>query len=543
MQKSTFIDEIARITRATSADALAVDEAFWARLAGEYDRDERFIQLNYGYYHPSLRPVLEVEIEAAREINRRGSHFKWKESTNLLEAARSDLARMAGADAEEIVITRNASEALNIVIQGIALEPGDEVVCSDQDYTAMDQAWEQRARNEGIRLRRVTLPLDPGDDGEILRLFEAEITARTRLIHVTHMIHLTGQILPAEKLCALGRQRGIAVLVDAAHSFAQIDFSIRALDCDYLGASLHKWLGAPLGTGLLYVRADRISSLRPLFGDTHYPVDNIRRLERFGNRPDSAHAGIREAVRWHLALGTAVKQARLAHLHRTWAETLRSWPRFRVLTPQAAGRYGAIGLLSLDGAPAEALVDYLLEEHKIFTVAMKLRSETAVRVTPGLPTSRAHIDRLLGRCRRPPGISTRVPLFWCRGLRRIVGLGPVLGVRRAHFLAVDFAVMVLVQLQQRLGCPSNFLGGKLAVAVGVERGHQGMVRRTFLSVTGAPVWGWPVSWHRGGGLGQGGRASQGHQSCYGEEDFSHGRDRPTCPTPARGSGRKAGKIG
>jgi selenocysteine lyase/cysteine desulfurase len=394
MTDGSFLDELTGLARQKSPEALAVDEGFWGRLAREYERDERFIQLNYGYYHPSLRPVLEVEIAAIREINRGGSHFKWQESERLLEAARADLARLARVDAGELVITRNASEALNLVIQGVALEPGDEVVCSDQDYGAMEQAWEQRARHGGIRLRKVVVPLDPVDDGQILRLFEAEMTPRTRLVHLTHLIHFTGQILPVQALCALARRRGIPVLVDAAHSFAQIDFSIRDLGCDYLGASLHKWLGAPLGTGMLWVRKDRIAGLRPLFGDTHYPGDDIRRLERFGNRPDSAHAGIREAIRWHEAIGVGVKQARLAHLQRSWAEPLRARERFRVLTPRAAGRHGAIGLLNLAGVAPEALFDYLLREQHIFTVVQKNAAVGGVRVTPGLPTSQEHIDRL-----------------------------------------------------------------------------------------------------------------------------------------------------
>jgi selenocysteine lyase/cysteine desulfurase len=395
MPEVTYLEELTRLTRAKPPEALAVDEGYWTRLAREYDRDESFIQLNYGFYHPSLRPVLEVEIAAVREINRRGAHFKWQESDRLLEAARADLARLAGVEADELVITRNASEALNLVIQGVALEAGDEVVCSDQDYGAMEQAWEQRARHEGIRLRKVAVPLDPVDDGQILRLFEAAITPRTRLLHLTHLIHFTGQILPVRELCALARRRGLPVLVDAAHSFAQIDFSMRDLGCDYLGASLHKWLGAPLGTGLLFVRKDRIADVRPLFGDTHFPDDNIRKLERFGNRPDSLLAGLREAICWHQALGTPVKQARLAHLQRSWAEPLRAMPRFRVFTPRASGRHGAIGLFTLEGVSPETLFEYLLIEHRLFTVVQKNAAVGGVRITPGLPTSQADIARLL----------------------------------------------------------------------------------------------------------------------------------------------------
>ncbi|HEX2862366.1 MAG TPA: aminotransferase class V-fold PLP-dependent enzyme [Lacunisphaera sp.] len=395
MTHALSLQEIARITSQAAPGDLARDEAFWARFAALYDRDESFVQLNYGFYHPALRPVLEAEQAMAREVNRRGSHFKWQESDALLEAARAELAALAGADPEEIVITRNATEAMNIVIQGVALARGDEVVCSDQDYPSMDQAWEQRAQAEGIVIRRARIPLDPADDEEVVRCFAAEITPRTRLLHVTHLIHLSGQVLPVARLCRLGRERGVPVLVDAAHAFAQLDFSVRALDCDYLATSLHKWLGAPLGTGMLYVRRDRISGVHPLFGDTRHAAGDIRRLEHFGNRPDALNAGLREAIRWHGALGTPAKRARLAYLQRQWAEPVRTWPRFRMLTPRAEARHGALGLCVLDGVPAETLFRYLYREHGVFTVVQKLPTIPGVRVTPGLPSSARDIARLL----------------------------------------------------------------------------------------------------------------------------------------------------
>ena len=396
-------EEISAISERVPQNLLAQDEAFWARIASLYDCDESFVQLNYGYYHPSLRPVVETEVSCLRETARRGAHFKRFDSGPLLENARRELAELAGVDAEEILITRNASESLNIVIQGISLRPGDEVVCSDQDYVGMNQAWEQRQNFDGIVLCKVSVPLHPESDEQIVERFAAAISPRTRLLHVTHLIHLTGQILPVGKLCALGRQHGIPVVVDAAHSFAHVEFSIRELDCDYLGASLHKWLGAPLGTGMLFVRRDRIASLRPLYGDTHYPPENIRRLERFGNRPDSAQAGLREAIRWHHAISTRLKFARLSYLHESWTRPLRADSRYKVLTPRAPERHGAIGLLALSGVPAVRLCEYLLSKHGLLTAVHKLPLESGVRITPGLPTSLAHIYRLNDALRAAPG--------------------------------------------------------------------------------------------------------------------------------------------
>lgn len=389
------LEELGQLARAKPASELALDEAFWARFAQGYERDEGFVQLNYGFYHPALRAVLDVEVATMRALNRRGSHFKFKETTPLLEAARTELAALAQVEAEEVALVRSTSEALNVVIQGIALEAGDEVVCSDLDYPGMDQAWEQRTRVDGIRVRQVSIPLAPRDDDEIVALFAAAITPRTRLLHVTHVVHFTGRVLPVKKLCALGQERGIPVMVDAAHSFAQLEFSIRELGCDYLGASLHKWLGAPLGTGLLYVRKDRIATVRPLFADTRTPEDGIRKFERYGNRSDSIFAGLREAIRWHQALGTAVKGARLAHLQRSWTNVVRTWPRFRVLTPAEPERHGAIGSLTMGGVAASALFDYLLAEHGLFATVQRPRFGEVLRVTPGLGTSRAHLERLL----------------------------------------------------------------------------------------------------------------------------------------------------
>ena len=389
-----LLDEVASAVANSTAETLARDEVFWSRFASGYDCDPGFVQLNYGYYHPALRAVLDVELETARALNRRGAHFKVSESEPLLESTRRELAGLAGASAEEIVITRNASEALNIIIAGYPLRAGDEIMASDQDYTAVTQALDQRAQSDSVVIKRVSVPLDPASDEQIIEAFQAAISPRTRLLVLTHMIHFTGHILPAAKPCKMAREQGIAVVLDAAHSFAQVEFSVRDLGCEFMAASLHKWLGAPLGTGVLYVKKSEISKIRPLFADTVRAVDDVRRLERFGNRPDSLNAGLREAVRWHHVLTTAVKRARLSHLHRSWAEPLRARSRFRVLTPRAPERHGAIGLVALEGVSGDSLAKYLYERHQLFVAAHALPNLTGVRITPGLPTSVSQIERL-----------------------------------------------------------------------------------------------------------------------------------------------------
>jgi selenocysteine lyase/cysteine desulfurase len=246
------------------------------------------------------------------------------------------------------------------------------------------------------------VPLDPANDEEVVAAFAAEISPRTRFMTITHVIHFIGQVLPVDRLCALARSRGIEVLVDAAHSFAQREFSAQRLGCDYLAASLHKWLGAPLGTGVLFVRKDRIAGLRPLYGDTVAARDDVRRLEHFGNRPDSACAGIRESIRWHQAIGTAAKRERLLHLQRSWTVPLRANERYRVLSPSQSDRQTAIGAVRLEGVSAGVLGRHLMETHRIFATVLKLTDGDALRITPGLATSADEMAELLEALTRAP---------------------------------------------------------------------------------------------------------------------------------------------
>lgn len=387
--------ELRRAASAVSPEALARDEAFWATVRGDYAMAEDFAQLEYGYYHPCNRAVLAVEIETMRAGQRRGSHYKRREMTADREAARADLARVAGASPEEIGLMRNATDALNIIVHGLPLRAGDEIVHSDQDYPSTMEALDQRAQRDGLILRAAPLPLDPVSEEEVIARYAAQITPRTRVLVLTHVINFSGQVLPLRKLCALGRERGLHVVVDAAHSFAQLDFSCRDLGCDYLAASLHKWLGAPLGTGLLYVRDARIAGLAPLYGDTRLARTDIRKLEHFGNMPDSAHTGLREAIRWHEALGAAAKGARLHYLQRRWTDVARILPRVRVLTPTDPRRHAAIGTFTIEGLAPSAIVETVLKRYGLFTNAITHPVVTGVRVTPGVPTLVAEVDRLI----------------------------------------------------------------------------------------------------------------------------------------------------
>jgi selenocysteine lyase/cysteine desulfurase len=376
-------------------EALARDESYWDAVRCEYVRPDDFIHLEYGWYHPSAKRVLAAEIAALQMGQRRASHYKRGEMNADREAARADLARLAGATSDELIVTRNTTEAMNIVLQGMPLSRGDGIVFGDQDYPSVVEALQQRAARDGLELQCASVPLLPGSDEEVVARFEAAIAPNSRALVITHLINHTGQVLPVQALCALGRQHGLQVVVDAAHSFAQIDFSVGDLDCDYLAASLHKWLGAPLGTGLLYVRRERIEGVTPLFADTRRPATDIRKLEHFGNSPDSAHLGLREAIRWHEVLGTRLKGARLRYLQRRWSDVARSLPGIRVLTPEAPSRHGALGTFAVEGRDPDEIVATLMDSHSIFVNAVHHPVVEGVRVTPGVPSSPEDIDRLV----------------------------------------------------------------------------------------------------------------------------------------------------
>lgn len=386
-----------------SPETRSGDEAYWRTVREAYTIPTDFIQLEYGWYHPGANRVLTAEMEAMRQGQLRGAHYKRGEMNAEREAARVDLARVAGADPEEVILTRNATEALAIVIRGLPLVSGDGIVHSDQDYPSVVEAIEQRARTEGLVAQMARLPLHPQNDDEVVRCYEAAVTPRTRAIVITHVINHTGQVVPVRAVAEMARRHRLQVIVDAAHSFGQLAYTVKDLDCDYLGSSLHKWLGAPLGTGLLFVRRDRIEALQPLFPDTRLPVTNIRKLEHFGNRPDSAHRGLREAICWHESIGTVVKQARMNLLQRRWTSQARSLPRVKLLTPSDPTRHGAIGTFAVEGMEPEAVVRRLLDEHRIFVNAVHHPVIRGVRVTPGLPSSVAEVDAFVEALRSIAG--------------------------------------------------------------------------------------------------------------------------------------------
>ena len=374
---------------------LAQDEVFWARVRQQYLLTPEYINLENGYYLMQSQPVLEAFIGRVREVNRQASRYMRTRQFDDKAAVRDRLAALAGVPAQELIVTRNTTESLDVVIGGFPWRAGDEAVMAEQDYGAMLDMFRLQARRQAIVNRVVSLPLDPRSDDEIVRLYESAIAPRTRLLMVCHMVNVTGQILPVAKICDMAHGHGVQVMVDGAHSFAQFDFSLADLHCDYFASSLHKWLGCPLGAGILYVRRDHIAELWPTFADLSVADDDIRKLNHTGTHPVHTDLAINDAIDFHTGLGIRRKEARLRFLQRYWTDQVRGVPGITLHTPSDPARCCAIANVGVAGRDPAALAGALFDRYRIWTVAIDGAGVRGVRVTPHLFTSTADLDALV----------------------------------------------------------------------------------------------------------------------------------------------------
>jgi isopenicillin-N epimerase len=377
-----------------SAARVAEDEAYWGEIQRAFDADRTMINLNNGGVSPTPSHVLEQMIRDLRFSNELPVEHMWRVLEPRIESVRRELAHEFGCDPEEMAITRNASEANEIMIFGLDLRRGDEVIVTTQNYPRMLTAWEQRERRDGVVLKRVTFPLPPKSPQEIVDRFAAAITPRTRVIEVTHITNLSGHIMPVRELVELARPKGIEVFVDGAHAFAHFPFTRDALGCDYYGTSLHKWLLAPVGTGFLYVRKARQKALWPLMAAPPSMDEDVRKYEEIGTHPAANHNAIATALAFHRAIGAERKAARLRFLRDRWAARLPAEsPRIRVLTHLDAVNSGAIALFTVDGMDMAKLQAWLLEKHRIVTTPIIHPEFQGIRVTPNVYTTLDEVDR------------------------------------------------------------------------------------------------------------------------------------------------------
>lgn len=386
----------ARAVQGRSPDEVAADEDFWREIREAFTLDRTIVNLNNGGVCPSPRVVHEAMKRYLDISNQAPVYHMWQILEPNLETVRRRLAAEFGCDAEELAVTRNASEALQIAQLGIDLAPGDEVLTTNQDYPRMLDTWQQRVRRDRIVLKQISFPVPPPSQADLVSRFEQAVTPRTKVIHVCHITNLTGQIFPVREICRMARARGIRTIVDGAHAFAHFSFSLADLECDYYGTSLHKWLLAPVGTGFLYVRRELIKDHWPLTPAHESRTADIRKFEEIGTHPAAMHNAIAEALEFHHSVGGARKAARLRYLRNRWARTLHERPRAKVLTSFDPAQGCAIGLLSLDDVDPEKVTAHLWNRHRIIVTPIKHAEFHGIRVTPNLYTTLGEIDGFVG---------------------------------------------------------------------------------------------------------------------------------------------------
>jgi selenocysteine lyase/cysteine desulfurase len=375
-----------------SPEEIARDETFWREIQQSFTVDRSLINLNNGGVSPSPRIVQDAMRRYLELSNEAPVHTMWRILEPQIESVRARLAASFGCDAEEMAITRNASEALEICQFGLDLKAGDEVLTTNQDYPRMINTWKQRERREGIKINYISFPVPPPSMDDLYQRFERAITPRTKVIHFCHITNLTGQIFPVKRICQLGRERGIEVIVDGAHAFAHFPFKHADLDCDYYGTSLHKWLLAPHGTGFLYVRKSKIKTLWPLMAADKKQDEDIRKFEEIGTHPAANHNAIAEALTFHEGIGIERKAARLRYLKNRWAERLKAHKLVRLLTPFDPEQSCGLALFDIEGVDPGKLGAHLWDRHRIIVTPIAHEEFRGIRVTPNVYTTLNEID-------------------------------------------------------------------------------------------------------------------------------------------------------
>jgi selenocysteine lyase/cysteine desulfurase len=374
-------------------ESLATDEDYWKQIRNAYARDPKLINLNNGGVAPAPTAVLDAEIEAIRYSNQLPAYRMWHDLEPEIEDVRKRMARMWGADPECIAITRNASESLQIAQFGLDLKPGDEILITSQDYPRMITTWQQRERREKIVMKQVDFAVPVANPADLVNLYEKNITPKTRVIHVSQVVFMTGQIFPVKEICALARAHGITSIVDGAHAFAHVPFQFSDLDCDFYGASLHKWLSAPIGTGMLYVRKERIEKHWALMAAPESMDKNIRKFEEIGTHPAAVHNATLQALEFYEQIGAERKFARLRYLKQRWAERLSQVPGAKMLVNLDANQSGAFGTIHFDTIEPGKLADALLAKYNILVTPIGAPFLSGIRVSANVYTSTEEIDQ------------------------------------------------------------------------------------------------------------------------------------------------------
>lgn len=387
--------QAAFLEKIPNADVSDPESDFWRQIRQAYAASPTLINLNNGGVSPAPRAALDAMDYYNRMCNEAPSYYMWRILDMDREPLRHNLAALAGADPEEIAMNRNSTEALNTVVFGLNLKAGDEVILSKYDYPNMIHAWKQREKREGIRLIWVDLELPGEDELALTEAFTSKFSARTKVVHLTHVINWCGQVLPVRRIADAAHARGIEVLIDGAHSFALLDFKIPDLGGDYFGTSLHKWLSAPFGNGMLWIKKEKIPNIWALLSNDKPDGDNIRKFESLGTRSFPVEMAAGYSIDLHNLIGSARKQQRLHYLKNYWMERVRDLPGVRFYTSLHPDWGCAIGTFTIEGQKAAEITDTLHNNWKIHTTAISWEKIDCVRVTPHVYTTEAELDKLV----------------------------------------------------------------------------------------------------------------------------------------------------
>ena len=378
----------------TNKDVMT-DESFWEKIRKDYLLTPDYINLENGYYNIMPQPTLEKFIAHVKQVNLEGAYYMRTVQYDNKKAMAAKLAALTGCTVDELIMTRNTTESLDMIIGGYPWQPGDEAVMAEQDYGAMLEMFKQVSKRNGVVNKIISVPNIPASDEEIVNLYASAITHKTKLLMVCHMINITGQILPVKKICDMAHSKGVEVLVDGAHAIAHFQYSIPDLGCDYYGASLHKWLSVPLGVGILYVKKDKISKIWPLLAEGDRKEDDISRLNHTGTHPVHTEITVADAIDYYLKLGPERKESRLRYLQQYWTSKVREIPNVVVNTPADPARACGIANVGIAHMKPALLAETLLKKYKIYTVAIDYANVHGCRITPNVYTSTAELDVLV----------------------------------------------------------------------------------------------------------------------------------------------------
>ena len=371
------------------------DEELWTTVRSHYTLKDDYINLESGYYSIIPNPVLEHFIKHVKHVNIEGSYYMRNDLNKNKDRVITELAKLVGSTSDQIGITRNATESLDLVISGFQWEKGDEAIYAKQDYGTMKEMFEQISSRYGVKTKIVSVPNHPKNDEEIVSIYESQITDKTKLIMICHMINITGQILPVKKICEMAHSYGVEVMVDGAHCVGHFDFSIDEFNCDYYGSSLHKWLATPLGAGLLYVNKNNTHKIWPLLANGNTNKKDIKRLNHIGTHPVHTDLAISNSIDYTNWIGMKKKEKRMRYLQRYWSDKLRTVKNVIVNTPEDLNRSCGIGNVGLSNMSPSQMSNILFEKYKIFTVAIDYANVKGCRISPNIFTTTNELDQFI----------------------------------------------------------------------------------------------------------------------------------------------------